>query len=154
MASEVFTFIGIDPGASGAVAIQHTGLMHTMKLTGTEADVSEFIDRWARLGDCFAFLESVHSMPKQGVSSSFKFGASFGFLKGLLVGLKVPFELVTPQRWQKAMGCMSGGNKNVTKQACQRLFPFEKVSHATADAMLISEFCRRELAIRSHKESA
>ncbi len=150
--SEIFTFIGVDPGASGAIAIQHTGLLHTVKMTQTEADVADFLEGWSRLGGCFAFLERVHSMPKQGVSSSFKFGASFGFLKGLLVGLKVPFEEVTPQRWQKAMGCMSGGDKNVTKQAAQRIFPCEKVIHATADAMLISEFCRREIALRSHKE--
>ncbi len=78
----------------------------------------------------------------------FKFGASYGFLKGLLVGMQIEFEEVTPQKWQKAMGCMTKGDKNVSKSAAQRLFPREKVVHATADAMLIAEFCRRELIAR------
>lgn len=147
----VHTAIGIDPGASGAIALIHSGIIHTVRMSETEADVAAFLIRWRELGDdmgMFGFLERVHSMPKQGVSSSFKFGASYGFLKGLLVGLRIPFEEVTPQKWQKAMGCLTKGDKNVSKQAAQRLFPQEKVVHATADAMLIAEFCRRELVTR------
>lgn len=150
------TAIGIDPGASGAIALIHSGIIHTVRMTETEADVAEFLCGWhAPLdGTIFAFLERVHSMPKQGVSSSFKFGASYGFLKGLLTGLKIPFEEVTPQRWQKAMGCMTKGDKNVSKAAAQRLFPQEKVVHATADAMLIAEYCRRELVARGNQMNA
>lgn len=148
------TAIGIDPGASGAIALIHSGIIHTVRMSETEHDVSGFLIKWLdALGPepgfgMFAFLEKVHSMPKQGVSSSFKFGASYGFLKGLLVGLRIPFEEVSPQKWQKAMGCMTKGDKNVSKQAAQRLFPEEKVVHATADAMLIAEYCRRELVAR------
>lgn len=150
--SNYTTAIGIDPGASGAIALIHSGIIHTVRMTETEADVAEFLRGWhAPLdGTVFAFLERVHSMPKQGVSSSFKFGASYGLLKGLLTGLEIPFEEVTPQRWQKAMGCMTKGDKNVSKAAAQRLFPQEKVVHATADAMLIAEYCRRELVARGN----
>lgn len=150
------TAIGIDPGASGAIALIHSGVIHTCRMTETDADVAEFLNCWLRSVQLssFAFIEKVHSMPKQGVSSSFKFGASYGFLKGLLTGLKIPFEEVTPQRWQKAMGCMTKGDKNVSKAACQRLFPQEKVVHATADAMLIAEYCRRELVARGNQMNA
>jgi hypothetical protein len=144
------TAIGIDPGASGAIAIIWNGELKTVRMSNTEHDVSDFLSYWHNQTGCtsFAFLEKVHSMPKQGVSSSFKFGASYGFLKGLLVGMQIPFEEVSPQKWQKAMGCMTKGDKNVSKQAAQRLFPEEKVVHATADAMLIAEYCRRELVAR------
>lgn len=37
------------------------------------------------------------------------------------------------------------GDKNVTKAAAQRLFPDQKVVHATADAMLLAEYARRVL---------
>jgi crossover junction endodeoxyribonuclease RuvC len=82
-------------------------------------------------------------MPKQGVSSTFKFGVNYGFLRGMLTAHKIPFEEVTPQKWQKAMGCLSKGNKNVTKAKAQQLFPNLKITHKVADALLIAEYCRR-----------
>ena len=82
-------------------------------------------------------------MPKQGVSSTFKFGVGFGFLVGCLTALKIPFEFVTLQKWQKALSCQSHGDKNVTKQKAQQLFPQIKVIHANADALLIAEYGRR-----------
>lgn len=137
--------IGIDPGKSGGIAvIGESGSVETHKLKETEADASHFLSRFDS-SSCnpFAYLERVHSMPGQGVASSFKFGQSYGFLRGLLVGIGIPFEEVTPQKWQKAMGCMSGGDKNVTKGRAQQLFPGVKVTHAIADAILIAEYGRR-----------
>lgn len=147
-------YIGIDPGATGAIAVlTPSGFLATCKLKETEHDIAEFIRETIVRPDlpCFAYLERVHSMPKQGVSSSFKFGESFGFLRGLLVAHQIPFELVTPQSWQGSMKCRSGGDKNITKGAAQRLFPSLKITHATADALLIAEHCRRE---RMRKEAA
>jgi hypothetical protein len=57
--------------------------------------------------------------------------------------LKIPFEEVSPVKWQKVMGCLSKGDKNVTKAAAQRLFPDIKITHAIADALLIAEYGRR-----------
>lgn len=136
--------IGIDPGSSGAICgiDEHGLLIH--KLSGTEKDAREFLCEFGSdPKDSFAYIERVHSMPKQGVSSVFKFGQSYGFLRGLLIGLGIPFEEVTPQKWQKAMGCMSKGDKNVTKAKAQQLFPGVKVTHAIADALLIAEYGRR-----------
>lgn len=147
------TAIGIDPGASGAIALIHSGILHTVRMSETAHDVAAFLRNWQEADDAmFAFVEQVHSMPKQGVSSSFKFGTSYGFLKGLLTGMKIPFEEVTPQRWQKAMGCMTRGDKNVSKRKAQQLFPMEKIFHWNADALLIAEFCRRTIAMRSHPQ--
>lgn len=141
-------YIGIDPGASGAIAAHVTSLggtfIHWNKNDATDTDLS----MWLKMlidgsTELFAIIEKVHSMPKQGVASSFKFGESAGFLRGLLVAHQIPFEYVTPQKWQQAMQCRSGGDKNVTKQAAQRLFPTEKITHANADALLLAEYCRR-----------
>jgi Holliday junction resolvasome RuvABC endonuclease subunit len=82
-------------------------------------------------------------MPRQGVSSTFKFGTSYGFLRGVLVALEVPFEAVTPAKWQRSMSCLTKGDKNVTKARAQELFPEVKVTHAIADALLIAEYGRR-----------
>lgn len=137
---------GIDPGPSGAISAiwlsDGKPFLTSHKLSGTEADAREFIESFDLEG-CFAVIERVHSMPKQGVSSSFKFGQSYGFLRGLLVGLKVPFSEVTPQQWQKYMACMTKGDKNVSKARAQQLWPHIKFTHATADSMLIAEYGRR-----------
>jgi len=90
-------------------------------------------------------LEKVHSMPGQGVASSFKFGQGFGHLEMALTSAKIPFTYVTPQKWQKELGCLTGGNKNVSKSRAQQLFPHIKCTHAVSDALLIAEYCRRTI---------
>lgn len=136
--------IGIDPGASGAITvIQDTGV-ETFQLNpkkNTERDIADFLRSYENKS--FAMLEQVHSMPKQGVVSTFNFGQSFGCLRGMLVALEIPFEMVRPMKWQTYMGCRSGGNKNVTKAKAQELFPKIKVIHAIADSLLLAEYCRR-----------
>jgi len=83
------------------------------------------------------------SSPQMGVKSAFSFGNSYGFVTGLLVAHRIPFELFTPTKWQTAMKCRTGGDKNITKAAAQRLFPDVKMIHAIADAYLIAEHARR-----------
>lgn len=139
-------FIGIDPGQSGGIALVSDGFAFADKMPETEADTAELL--WNTLafkagGKAMCFIEAVHSMPKQGVASSFKFGRSYGFLRGLLIGLKIPFEEITPQVWQKEMNCRTGGNKNVSKAKAQQLWPALKITHATADSLLIAECARR-----------
>jgi Holliday junction resolvasome RuvABC endonuclease subunit len=135
-------FMGIDPGQSGGIAIYLNNELSVCRMPPTEKDISQvFADLAASID--FAYIEAVHSMPKQGVASSFKFGRSYGFLRGMLIAHGIPFEEVSPQKWQKAMACMSHGDKNVTKKKAQQLFPLTKITHATADALLILEYCRR-----------
>ena len=137
-------FLGLDPGKSGGVAVHSGTIVIAECWPETESDIWDLLRTLTRSEpDLFAMIEKVHSMPKQGVASSFTFGRGYGFLRGCLVGLGIPFEEVTPQKWQKAMGCMSKGNKNVTKAKAQQLFPYLDVTHAVADAILISEYCRR-----------
>lgn len=133
--------MGIDPGQSGGISIftvsSKTGFVDNVtacKMPETERDVHEVLSFWK---PDYVVIEDVHSMPKQGVSSSFKFGRSYGFLRGIVVGLGVPFQQVSPQTWQKTLGCRSGGDKNITKAAAQQKFPKLKITHATADALLI-----------------
>jgi Holliday junction resolvasome RuvABC endonuclease subunit len=75
-----------------------------------------------------------------GVKSAFSFGQGFGHLEMALTAAGIPFERVRPQVWQKALGCMTGGDKNITKRRAQELFPGHKISHATADALLIAYY--------------
>jgi Holliday junction resolvasome RuvABC endonuclease subunit len=137
-------WLGIDPGLSGGIAIIHQNLEAiAWKMPPTERDIADLLLSISKMDVHLCFIESVHSLPRQGVASTFKFGRSYGFLRGLLVAFKIPFDEVSPLKWQRAMGCLSHGNKNVTKAKAQQLFPQLTVTHATADALLIAEYCRR-----------
>tara|TARA_R110002020_G_scaffold215083_1_gene422203 strand:- start:19 stop:459 length:441 start_codon:yes stop_codon:yes gene_type:complete len=140
-----YLVLGIDPGYSGCIVSLHreTGEVDGLiNLSETPHDIAEFV-RARALSIDKAFLEKVSAMPRQGVASTFKFGTSYGFCLGLLTSLLVPFEEVTPAKWQQVMKCRSGGDKKITKAAAQRLFPRQKVIHKNADALLIAEYGRR-----------
>jgi crossover junction endodeoxyribonuclease RuvC len=153
-------FIGIDPGKSGAIAfLDNSGEWWFIKASETVRDICDAIDDALRDGDKpFAHIEKVHSSPQMGVKSAFTFGESFGMLKALLVAKGVPFDEVRPQKWQKDMGCLTKGDKNVTKRRAQELFPDgsnQNITHANADALLIAENARRsELGNVAHDHIA
>ena len=138
--------IGVDPGANGAIAwIDERGKSCVEKMPDTLQDLWELIcditnfPRSAIDGRKYkAYLEAVSSSPQMGVVSSFSFGRGYGNLEMALTAAGIPFERVRPQVWQKAMGCMTKGDKNISKAKAQELFPDKKVIHATADALLIA----------------
>jgi Holliday junction resolvasome RuvABC endonuclease subunit len=142
MTGENENYLGVDVGTSGAIAVVDPlgAVVSVQRLDATQHDVWTWL---AAQRVRFGVIEKVNAMPKQGVSSTFKFGTSFGFCQGMLVAAGIRFEFVTPQKWQKALDCRSGGDKNVTKGRAQALFPGVKVIHANADALLIAEFARR-----------
>jgi crossover junction endodeoxyribonuclease RuvC len=103
-------------------------------------------------GDCesFAVLEAVHSMPGQGVSSSFSFGRGLGIWEGLLVGCGIPYAKIAPQTWKKAMmPDMDKSSKDSSRLAAMRLFPqlsdklSRKKDDGRAEALLLAEYGRR-----------
>jgi len=137
------TIVGIDPGWSGGVA-QIGGPDPKAKgfTRMTETDIVETLEGYL----CFAdvcYIEKVHSAPKQGVRSVFKFGHVYGLLRGVILSSRVRVREVSPQKWQRYLGCLTKGDKNVTKSMAQRLFPCLKITHATADALLIAEYGAR-----------
>jgi crossover junction endodeoxyribonuclease RuvC len=130
--------IGVDPGANGGIAWITDGKACVEKMPDTLQDLWELLRDIASEGDCHAYLESVSSSPQMGVVSSFSFGRGYGNLEMALTAAGIPFERVRPQVWQKALGCMTKGDKNVSKRKAQELFPDKKIIHATADALLIA----------------
>lgn len=138
--------IGIDPGKNGGIAvIDELGKAYADKMPETLQDLFELFNsfRLCYDGNCRAYLEQVHSSPQQGVVSAFTFGNGFGHLEMALTACGIPFERIRPQAWQKALGCMTKGDKNVSKRRAQELFPSLKITHSTADALLIAEYGRR-----------
>lgn len=142
-------YIGIDPGKSGGIAVLDAsgGVVNVFPMPSTERDIMDALREFSE--GAKAVIESVHSMPGQGVVSTFKFGMGYGGLRMALVGLGIPFAAVTPVSWQKTFGLTKGkhptkvAKKNANKARAQELFPSEKITHKVADALLLAEYCRR-----------
>jgi crossover junction endodeoxyribonuclease RuvC len=97
-------FAAIDPGAvHAAMAVFHD---HTPVFVDDLKTVNGMLDSTAlahALGDmkveCLV-VENVHAMPKQGVSSTFKFGMGVGIIHGVTGALRLPLTQVTPKQWK------------------------------------------------------
>lgn len=154
-------FLGIDPGASGGLAaVDNLGLMAcpAMSMPSTEADIWSWfngfqmnIQEGLRSHAVIELNTGYVGGAGNPGSSMFKFGRGTGVLIGCLVAAAVPYEEVTPGTWQRALGIpgrkrteAKGRFKNRLKAKAQQLFPSVKVTLATADALLIAEFCRRK----------
>jgi Holliday junction resolvasome RuvABC endonuclease subunit len=138
-------YLGIDPGVSGGLAVvNEAGVVQlTVAMPATHRDVLDILDATALCGPVCAFLERVSSSPQMGVVSAFTFGKGYGALGMALTAARIPYDEITPGKWQLVMGCLSKGEKNVTKRRAQQLFPAVTVTHAVADALLLAECCRR-----------
>lgn len=138
-------FVGIDPGrSSGAIAYVYDHSAWAWPVSQmTDRDIWLVVRGLKDLEPHSGVLEKVHAFPQQGVSSTFKFGTSFGELKMALIAAGIRFTQITPAQWQKELSCRTGGDKNITKTKAQELFPEVKITHAVADAVLIAEYARR-----------
>jgi len=150
--------IGIDPGKSGGIAL--SGIVENAEcwpMPETERDTWELlrdIENEHCLTDAVALIEKVHAMPGQGVTSMFNFGMNYGMLRAFLVASEMPFEAVTPVKWQRYFGLLkkpgetNTSKKNRHKALAQELFPTLTVTHKVADALLLARYgCLRQSGV-------
>lgn len=124
--------LGIDPGLDGALAFYNEGGLQdiyeipAVKSTGRGREVlwSELNQQWDErfLLAEHVFLERVNARPKDGGASAFKFGSIYGGLRGMIVAKRLPYNLVTPTVWMKAMG-VGLGSKEASCLRAEQLFP-------------------------------
>jgi len=120
-------YLGADPGKSGGLVLldEAGAVVDASKMPDTETDLIDHLAEFA--GQIhIAHLEAVHAFPGQGLSSSFHFGMSYGGLRMALVALHIPFEAISPQRWQRLIGVpivQKKNKKQATRAKAQELFP-------------------------------
>lgn len=68
-------------------------------------------------------IEAVSSMPGQGVKSMFSFGQRYGELQGMLLGIKLGFDIIRPQQWQKTCHVTPKSGKKGVYVAMSKLYP-------------------------------
>ncbi len=92
-------------------------------------------------------MEQVHSMPSQGVSSTFTFGRAVGVISAVCDLTRYPVHLVTPQKWKKHFHLTA--DKNESLDMARYLWPEAKLKlkkHTNkAEALLIAEYLRHTL---------
>lgn len=103
-------FIGIDPGKNGAIAMVDADgkiiSLHVMPKFADKVDARglfRLLNQMTKDKDVLVHLEKAQAFPKQGVVSVLNYGIFAGYCEMALYGLALPFELVTPQAWQKVM---------------------------------------------------
>lgn len=149
---EVCVYIGIDPGLKGGIAsILPENEIVLIPMPETEKDIWEVFSDYNG-GRCYSLIEQVHSMPGQGVASTFKFGTGYGGLRMALTAAEIPFETVRPQDWQKAIKVKPKSKteskddfKKRLRAHCQRMYPkLEGITLKTCDALLIATYLQRK----------
>jgi crossover junction endodeoxyribonuclease RuvC len=159
-------FIGIDPGAAGAVAFldRSSAVLLVEDCPPGEVMMAEVVNKFFKnmtVHHCNAAIEYASSMPGQGVASVFKFGANYGIWRGILAAFAIPFEIVHPLKWKRDLvkNRQDAGKKKAAEVAAAlRLWPSMApglvgprggTKDGRAEALMIAEYCRRKtLGIR------
>lgn len=151
------TFVGIDPGKTGAIAAICADKVATFKmpLAGKEIDGAA-VAALLRDADIVA-IEKVNAMPSipgkdgnrrtMGSQTSFAFGCNYGLILGVCAGLGKRVELVTPQAWKALVLAGTKKDKDAARDYVARAYPSSKRrTEGEAEALCIAEWCRRKIA--------
>ena len=142
--------IGIDVGQKGGICCMSYSGIQLVPYSDEELNK---LTTWCSLQDepTIAYVEQVHAMPNQGVTSMFNFGKSFGYILGVLDACNIETKLVSPQKWKKELNLDSDKQKSI--DTAKKLFPdvnlfrtnrCKKEHDGMAEALLIAEYGRRK----------
>ena len=144
--------MGIDPGQKGGLAILNDKgeAVGAWRYPGDVSEMAKLIKAiHAKYNVTLACVEQVHSMPRQGVSSTFKFGINYGAILGILSTLDIPYIMCTPRKWQKELlDSGTGETKERSLNMARRLFPIIdlkfKADDGKADALHLARWALKE----------
>lgn len=149
-------WIGVDPGsASGAwAAINHNGefigcgdIQSVDGRVGARTLYNSLRGCVSSFDTAMIAVESVHSMPKQGIASTSKFMRAAGSIEAVAELTGYSFVLVTPQTWKKHHGLI-GTEKSASLDLARSMFPEAPLTrqkdHGRADALLMSVWLKNK----------
>ncbi len=147
------SFIGIDPGQTGAVALlAQDGTALVEDYPGDPNLLADLLLAWrSEFRISLAALEHVHSMPGQGVASVFAFGRNAGIWEGVLAGLAIPTILVKPRQWQAGVLLKQDGpdTKAQSLAAARRRWPDLELGlkkhHGRGDALHLADYAKSRM---------
>jgi crossover junction endodeoxyribonuclease RuvC len=169
--------IGIDPGLSGAVAaVWENGAryevwdMPVVKAgSKKEYDIGKLVEILRKCGymgvggnggvegfgggqvSLPCYVEKVGAMPKQGLSSTFKFGMGYGIAQACAISAGHRMTLIRPQSWKKIMLRDMKKDKGASCARAVQLFPSAELTgprggakDGRCEALLLAELARLE----------
>ena len=153
---------GIDPGKTGAMAIlfpDGSGTVHRVPLVKKPKEQPAW-SLWAQEWHAaltiaepdMIVIEQVGSMPGQGVSSTFNFGRSLGFIHAIAAMSKAPVHFVTPSSWKGKLGLLKA-DKNASRELVRQWLPLltSEVTRVkddgVAEAALLAYYGRKYLNV-------
>jgi len=156
--------IGIDPGATGAIALydQRDGSLRAQPMPKSTADMYlmavDLIDARGTNRDAWIYIEKVFGGPRMASYAAFTFGVNYGkcMLMSQMVTSPSKIVQVQPARWQRDLELQTAGlpgvtediganatiKKNINKIRAASLYPDVAVSLKTADAILLAHYGR------------
>lgn len=108
--------MGLDPGISGGISVIETNqsklpkILYSLKMPVVSmygkkiVDTKKVYESLINYKIDISIIEKVHAMPRQGVTSSFQFGRSFGAIETLAYLLSQRVDYVAPAVWKKHLG--------------------------------------------------
>lgn len=149
-------YLGVDPGsingALGAVDSQGA-FIEAFNIEHQDKHILALVFKSRILGlvdpkeGAEICMEQVHSMPNQGVSSTFSFGRAVGVISAVCELTRYPVHLVTPQKWKKHFHLTA--DKNESLDMARYLWPEAKLKYKKdgnkAEALLIAEYLRHTI---------
>jgi hypothetical protein len=153
-------YIGIDPGKTGAVALNNAnGENIHLEDFEDESKMARILGAWmktyGRDGHIAVGLEELGAVnPKmRGSIGHYIFGRNVGIWIGILAALQIPFKIVKPNQWKKGV-LFKTDSPDVKKQsliAARRQWPEmsttllrREMDHNRADALWIADYMRRQ----------
>jgi hypothetical protein len=143
-------FAAIDPGAvHAAIAVFHDDVpmfVDDIRTVNGMLDSTALAHALSDMRVQDLVVENVHAMPKQGVSSTFKFGMGVGIIHGVAGALRLPLTLVTPTQWKAFHKLSSINPKEASRQLAIRKWPAHnhhlsrKKDGDRAEALLIGDW--------------
>jgi len=141
--------LGIDPGVSGALAFYYVQerrvAVYDMPLVDGDVNPHEFTRLVMLHQPDVAIIEKVHPMPREGVSSVWRFAAAYTTARVSVMLLNIQLITVSPSHWKKVMNVAGGkAGKEQCLEAAIRLFPgnaaafSRKKDHGRAEAALLA----------------
>ena len=143
--------LGIDPGLTGGLAVLAGTLqsVQRMPVINGEINASDVEILLDLVQPDMVVIEAQQSMPKQGVSTTFKTGLNYGKLLGVLESSAHPYVRMQPMEWKKLNGLV-GKDKNASRALASNLYPHlrEHFRQAKDDGVAESALIARAYQIR------
>ena len=150
--SHLTKFIGIDPGKSGGIAMISNEGIESIKCPKELAQMAVFLDYL--IGDTAPYnigilIERVWARPTNGSRHAFAYGFNYGLWYGIVAMAGIEMHTTLPNAWIQHFKCPKGieynKRKNWLKDKAKKLYPdLKKVTLATADAILIVDYAKKE----------